>query len=108
LPTPLSPEISLCLFRVLQEALHNSAKYSGVRQFKVRSWGTPEEVHLVVSDFGSGFNVDLAKAGRGLGLISMDERLKILKGTLSIKSQLQRGTTVHAFVPLGPESDSSE
>jgi PAS domain S-box-containing protein len=107
LPSPLSSDISLCLFRVLQEALHNSAKYSGVRHFEVRSWGTPSEVHLTVSDFGSGFDVDLAKAGRGLGLISMDERLKILKGTLSIESQLKRGTTVHAFVPLGPGSDSS-
>ena len=107
LPIPLSPDISLCIFRVLQEALHNSAKYSGVRHFIVRSWGTPNEVHLTVSDFGSGFDVDLAKAGRGLGLISMDERLKILKGTLSIKSKLNCGTTVHAFVPLGPGSDSS-
>jgi PAS domain S-box-containing protein len=107
LPSPLSSDISLCLFRVLQEALHNSAKYSGVRHFEVRSWGTPSEVHLTVRDFGSGFDVDLAKAGRGLGLISMDERLKILKGTLSIESQLKRGTTVHAFVPLGPGSDSS-
>jgi signal transduction histidine kinase len=102
----LSPDISLCLFRVLQEALHNSAKYSGVRYFKVRSWGTLNEVHLTVSDSGSGFDIHLAKVGRGLGLISMDERLKILKGTLSIESQLRRGTTVHAVVPLSPENDS--
>jgi PAS domain S-box-containing protein len=107
LPNPLPPDISLCLFRVLQEALHNSAKYSGVRHFEVRSWGTPNEVHLTVSDLGSGFDIDLAKAGRGLGLISMDERLKILNGTLSIQSQLKRGTTVHAVVPLSPENDSS-
>ncbi len=107
LPNPLSPDISLCLFRVLQEALHNSAKYSGVQHLEVRSWGTPNEVHLTVSDLGSGFDVDLAKTGRGLGLISMDERLKILKGTLSIRSQRKRGTTVHAFVPLTPGSDSS-
>jgi PAS domain S-box-containing protein len=107
LPSPLSPDISLCLFRVLQEALHNSAKYSGVKHFEVRSWGTQNEVHLTVSDSGSGFDIDAAKAGRGLGLISMDERLKILKGTLSIKSQLKRGTTVHAYVPLDPGSDTS-
>ena len=105
LPSTLSPDISLCLFRVLQEALHNSAKYSGVRRFEVRSWGTPNEVHLTVSDSGSGFDIDTAKAGRGLGLISMDERLKILNGTLSIHSQLKRGTTVHAFVPLSPDGN---
>ena len=102
LPSALSPDISLCFFRVLQEALHNSVKYSGVRHFAVRSWGTPNEVHLTVSDFGSGFDIEAAKAGRGLGLISMDERLKILNGTLSIESQLKRGTTIHAFVPLSP------
>ena len=106
LPSALSPDISLCLFRVLQEALHNSVKYSGVRHFEVRSWGTPNEVHLTVSDFGSGFDIEAAKAGRGLGLISMDERLKILNGTLSIESQLKRGTTIHAFVPLSPGGDS--
>jgi PAS domain S-box-containing protein len=105
LPGNLSPDISLCFFRVLQEALHNSVKYSGVRHFDVRSWGTPNEVHLTVSDFGSGFDIESAKAGRGLGLISMDERLKILNGTLSIQSQLKRGTTVHAFVPLSPDGN---
>ena len=105
LPSALSPEISLCFFRVLQEALHNSVKYSGVRHFEVRSWATPTEVHLTVIDFGSGFDVEAAKAGRGLGLISMDERLKILNGTLSIQSQLKRGTTVHALAPLGPDSN---
>ncbi len=102
LPSALSPDISLCFFRVLQEALHNSVKYSGVRHFDVRSWGTPNEVHLTVSDFGSGFDIEAAKAGRGLGLISMEERMKILNGTLSIESQLKRGTTIHAFVPLSP------
>jgi PAS domain S-box-containing protein len=108
LPNPLSPDISLCLFRVLQEALHNSAKHSGVRQFKVRSWGTTNEVHLTVNDSGSGFDKEAARASRGLGLISMDERLKILNGTLSIESQLGRGTTIHAFVPIlaGVNSES--
>ena len=68
----------------------------------MRSWGMPNEVHLTVSDFGSGFDKEAAKASRGLGLISMHERLKILNGTLSIESQLKRGTTIHAFVPLSP------
>ncbi len=100
LPVPLSPDISLCFFRVLQEALHNSAKHSGVRYFEVELWGTPDEIHLTVSDSGAGFDIDAAKASRGLGLISMEERLKLLKGTLSIESQLQRGTTIHARVPF--------
>ncbi len=100
LPTSLSPDISLCFFRVVQEALHNSAKHSGARHFEVRLWGTPDEVHLTVSDSGAGFDVEAGKASRGLGLVSMEERVKLLKGTLAIESQLQRGTTIHASVPF--------
>jgi signal transduction histidine kinase len=106
LPVPLSPDISLCFFRVLQEALHNSAKHSGVRNFEVELWGTSGEIHLTVSDAGAGFDIDVAKASRGLGLVSMEERLKLLNGTLSIESQLQRGTTIHARVPFSAGKDS--
>jgi PAS domain S-box-containing protein len=106
LPVPLSPDISLCFFRVLQEALHNSVKHSGVRYFEVELWGTPDEIRLTVSDAGAGFDIDAAKAGRGLGLISMEERLRLLNGTLSIESQLQRGTMIHARVPFSSGKNS--
>jgi len=106
LPVPLSPDISLCFFRVLQEALYNSTKHSGVRHFEVELWGTPDEIHLTVSDSGAGFDIDGAKASRGLGLISMEERLKLLNGTFSIESQLHRGTTIHARVPFSSGMDS--
>jgi PAS domain S-box-containing protein len=107
LPSPLSPDISLCLFRVLQEALHNSAKHSGVRHFEVRLWGTSDEIHLTVKDSGAGFDREAAKESRGLGLISMEERLKLVNGTLSIDSQPQHGTTIHARVPFHSTSDSA-
>jgi PAS domain S-box-containing protein len=107
LPSPLSSEISLCLFRVLQEAVHNSAKHSGVKHFEVRLWGTSEEIHLSVKDSGAGFYREAAKESRGLGLISMEERLKVLNGTLSIESQPQRGTMIHARVPFDSSSDSA-
>jgi PAS domain S-box-containing protein len=105
-PSPLAPDISLCLFRVLQEALHNSAKHSGVRHFEVRLWGTSEEIHLTVKDSGAGFDREAAKESRGLGLISMEERLKVLNGALSIDSQPKCGTTIHARVPLSSGSDA--
>jgi signal transduction histidine kinase len=105
-PSSLSPDISLCLFRVLQEAVHNSAKHSGVRRVEARLWGAPDEVHLTVSDSGAGFDSEAVKESRGLGLISMKERLKLLKGTLSIESLPKRGTTIHARVPLSSGSDS--
>jgi signal transduction histidine kinase len=106
LQAPISPDTSLCFFRILQEALSNAAKHSGTKQFSVRLWGTSTEVHLMVSDSGSGFNTDVTKVGRGLGLISMHERLKILNGTLSIESQPQHGTTIHASVPINPATPS--
>jgi len=105
-PTSLSPDISLCLFRVLQESLRNSVKHSGARDFKVELWGTPNEIHLEVSDSGSGFDTKAAKESQGLGLVSMEERLKLVRGTFSIESQPNRGTTVHAHVPLSSERDS--
>jgi PAS domain S-box-containing protein len=107
LPSSVAPDISLCLFRVLQEALHNSAKHSGVRHIEARIWGAPDEIHLTVSDSGAGFDSEAAKESRGLGLISMKERLKLLKGTFSVESQPQRGTTIHACVPLRSERSSS-
>jgi PAS domain S-box-containing protein len=100
LPVPLSADISLCFFRVLQEALHNSAKHSGVRHFEVELWGTSDDIYLTVRDSGAGFNIDAAKASRGLGLISMAERLRLVGGALSINSRPMRGTTIHAHVPL--------
>jgi PAS domain S-box-containing protein len=104
LPSPLSPDISLCLFRVLQEALHNSAKHSGVRHVDVQLWGTSDEIHLMVGDSGVGFDSETVKESGGLGLISMEERLKLLKGTFSVESEPEGGTTIHARVPLSSDS----
>jgi PAS domain S-box-containing protein len=104
LPSPLSPDISLCLFRVLQEALHNSAKHSGVRHVEVQLWGTSDEIHLMVNDSGVGFDSEAVKESGGLGLISMEERLKLLKGTFSVESEPEGGTTIHARVPLSSDS----
>jgi PAS domain S-box-containing protein len=108
LPSLVPPDISLCLFRVLQESLQNSAKHSGAQHVEVELWGTPDEIHLVVSDSGSGFDSEGAKRSLGLGLISMEERLRVVKGRFSIESQAKRGTKIHARVPLGSRSDSMQ
>jgi len=107
IPEALPTELSLSLFRVLQEALHNSAKHSGVRHFEVRLWGTSNEIHLTVKDSGVGFDHEVARTSLGLGLISMEERLKLVNGTLSIDSQPKGGTTIHARVPCDSSSDSA-
>lgn len=98
------PDISLCLLRVLQEALHNAAKHSRVCHFTVQLQGKSGEIHLTVSDSGQGFDPEKTWKGHGLGLISMKERLKLVNGDISIESQPQRGTTIHARVPLSSDS----
>ena len=74
-------------------ALQNSTKHSGVRYLEVRLWGTSDEIHLTVRDSGAGFDREAAKKSRGLGLISMGERLRLVNGPLSIESQPKHGTT---------------
>jgi signal transduction histidine kinase len=106
LPRPLPSEISLCLFRVVQEALHNSAKHSGVRHFKVQLGGTSDGIHLTVSDAGVGFDVRNATGGRGLGLTSMQERVKLVNGTIRIESKPMAGTNIHVRVPFTTERNS--
>jgi PAS domain S-box-containing protein len=101
LPAAIPKEISLCLFRVLQEALQNAVKHSAGENFKVEVQGTNEGITLTVSDSGIGFDWQDAMNGRGLGLISMRERLRLVNGELSIQSAQGRGTIVLARVPLG-------
>ena len=107
LPSPVPPDTALCLFRVLQEALHNSAKHSGVRHFEVRLWGASDEIHLTVADSGAGFDREAAMKSTGLGLTSMQERLRSVDGALSIESQPGLGTTIHARVPFTSSRDSA-
>jgi signal transduction histidine kinase len=96
IPRNLSPEISLCLFRVLQEALQNALKYSGVQRFEASLEGASNEIHLTVRDSGVGFDPESAMHRHGLDLISMTERLKLVDGQLSIDSKPQCGTTICA------------
>ena len=103
-PQRVPPEIALCLFRVMQEALHNAVRHSGVRQFAVQLEGTSSALRLTVRDEGVGFDAGTT-ASRGLGLTSMKERLKLVGGTLSIQSQLKQGSTIVASVPFQPRAN---
>jgi signal transduction histidine kinase len=98
--SPLPSEIGLSLFRVLQEALQNAAKHSGVRQVEVKLAEQSNEVHLAVIDSGRGFDIEAAKQGRGLGLTSMQERIRLVNGTITIESKPMGGTTIYVRVPL--------
>jgi PAS domain S-box-containing protein len=99
-PGSVPPDVSLCLFRVLQEALHNGVRHSRAPHFDVHLRGTGDAVQLTVRDEGVGFDVDAASLGLGLGLTSMKERLKLVGGELVIESESKRGTTVLARAPV--------
>jgi len=96
----LPPEISLCLFRVLQQALQNAAKHSGVKRLDVKLQEESGEIHLMVSDSGKGFDVASAMQGRGLGITSMQERVRLVGGAIVIDSKPTGGTTIHVCIPF--------
>jgi signal transduction histidine kinase len=96
----LSKEISLCLFRVLQEAVHNAAKHSGMKRIEAQLQEESGEIHLIVSDSGRGFDVEVVSKGMRLGLTGMRERVRLVNGTISIESKPMGGTTIHACVPF--------
>jgi PAS domain S-box-containing protein len=95
----LPEEVALCLYRILQEALQNAVKHSGSHRVDVSLQGTATDVALTVRDSGVGFQLDeVLKGRRGLGLVSMKERLKLVVGELTIDSRPQHGTTIRACV----------
>ncbi|MET0808802.1 MAG: ATP-binding protein [Pseudoxanthomonas sp.] len=97
---PISCETRLCLYRVAQEALHNADKHAHYRNMKLTLRRTEDSVHLTVSDDGRGFDPESRDANSHLGLISMEERVRLVGGSFAIVSSPGRGTTVSAQVPL--------
>jgi signal transduction histidine kinase len=99
-PQKLPHDISLCLYRVLQEALQNAIKHSDSRKLEVSLTFISNEIQLTVRDSGIGFDSEEALKGNGLGLTSMRERLKLVDGNVSIESRRGVGTVVRASVPI--------
>jgi PAS domain S-box-containing protein len=106
-PEHLPQDISLCLFRIAQESLQNAVKYSGANQFFVALYAIEEEVQLVVRDAGAGFDVEEAKRNRGLGLVSMQERIHLVRGRFAVDSRPSKGTRIFAAVPFVAENENS-
>jgi len=85
---------------LVEEALQNFVKHGGSRHARVSLQGQADTIKLTVKDSGAGFHPQEALRGPGLGLTSMQERMKVVGGQLSIHSQRGRGTMVHAVAPL--------
>jgi signal transduction histidine kinase len=102
IPWKIPEDVALCLYRIAQESLRNIGQHAGVDRIFVLLRAGPGELVLAIDDAGHGFDSETIKGKRGLGLVSMEERLRIVGGTLSIQSQLGSGTHVEARVPVTP------
>jgi PAS domain S-box-containing protein len=107
-PANLPPDITLCIFRIAQEALHNCLKHSGARAVEVRLERSKSDIHLSVSDDGCGFDQESALIRKGLGFISMQERLRLVDGCVQIHSKPLRGTRIEVLVPLTRKTKRSD
>jgi PAS domain S-box-containing protein len=99
-PEDVPQEIALCLYRVTQESLRNAAKHSGHTRASVSLTGTEDRLHLSISDRGVGFDPNLVKGKGGLGIVSMEERVRLAAGIVSIKSRPGDGARIDVQVPL--------
>ena len=103
LPEFLPKDVTLCVFRIAQEALRNCAKHSGANAAQVTLEASKDEIRLKVSDRGSGFDIKSDAMKKGLGFTSMRERLRIVGGRMDVRSQLMHGTVIEVSVPVGQE-----
>jgi PAS domain S-box-containing protein len=106
IPAMLPVDVTLSIFRIVQEALRNCTKHSGARAAQVVLEKTGSVIRLSVSDNGCGFDMKSKLMKKGLGFISMTERIRLLGGTINVYSQPQRGTRIEVSVPLKPETSS--
>jgi PAS domain S-box-containing protein len=105
IPQQIPKDVTLCLFRIAQEALRNIVKHSGATEAKVELSGQDGRINLGISDSGTGFNRESVEGEAGLGLISMRERLGLVGGHLIVESEPSHGTRIRVLVPL-PATDA--
>jgi signal transduction histidine kinase len=102
-PVSLPPEISSCLYRVAQESLRNAARHAECSKIEVRLLGVDGGLRLSILDNGKGFEVKKGRPGvHGLGLIGMEERVRVVEGTYEVKSAPGQGTKITVWVPISP------
>ena len=102
---PLPADLALCLYRVTQEALHNVVRHSAARNARVTLARRFDEIVLTVADDGRGF---IRGQTNGLGLISIDERVRLLNGNVSLQSAPGHGTTLRVNIPIGVAAEKPQ
>jgi len=106
LPVNLPKDTTLCLFRIAQEVLRNCVRHSGAESAQVVLTTTRHAIRLSISDNGCGFDTGSDLMQKGLGFISMQERLRLVSGEVKVCSQPRRGTRIDVSVPLNRETSN--
>ena len=99
-PRAIPADTALCLFRITQEGLRNIKRHSGTNSAEVCLEGLMDQIHLSVTDQGKGFDVNSRSPQSGIGIRSMEERLRSLGGHLEVQSHPMKGTRIDAWLPL--------
>jgi signal transduction histidine kinase len=100
-PETIPENIALCLYRVAEEALQNIRKHARASaEVKVLLSATPRQLLMTIKDIGDGFDLAKVRSKGGLGLVSMEERVRLIHGLLSIESAPRKGTVVTVRVPM--------
>jgi signal transduction histidine kinase len=107
-PRNIPPEVELCIFRIVQEGLRNVKRHSAATRAEVRLETTANGLYLSIADEGVGFDMTKRLTRAGLGIRSMQERLRLLGGRVEIRSRPGQGTTVEVWVPLNPATAGTE
>jgi signal transduction histidine kinase len=106
-PRSIPGDMAQCLFRIVQEGLRNIKKHSGADKANVHLQCSGGNLQLTVSDRGKGFDPRMPNGGGGIGIWSMQERLRLLGGRLQVQSHLMQGTRIEAWLPLDIDSGAS-
>jgi signal transduction histidine kinase len=104
---PIDPRTALSLFRIAQEALHNAARHAHAQHVTVSLARRGEMLTMSVADDGGGFDVAAVRKGGGLGLVSIEERVRLAQGRVNIRSAPLGGTAIEVSLPVLVE-DASE
>ncbi|MEJ2701684.1 MAG: MASE3 domain-containing protein [Sedimentisphaerales bacterium] len=100
IPPKIPRDTSVCLFRIVQEGLRNIAKHAKVAEAQVRLVGNDDTITLTIEDAGVGFDPAKVRGEAGLGLVSMQERTRLIQGRFLMQSEPGRGTVIRVTTGL--------
>lgn len=104
LPDEAPLAVKICCYRIVQEGLNNGLRHAGGKGQQVVAGASKGRVRIMIIDQGAGFDLDKGRDHGGLGLVGIRNRVKALKGKISIQSQLGRGTRIFVSMPIDPEA----